>query len=523
MFQKKDPDAKSKQLKEDWTTYYNDGRAIAPIIDPEQLLILAETNEIHSACLHAKATDAIGRGHDFKPKRKNEQIDSEDEERTRAIQFLEVCNEDMTFQELLWQAAWEFLAVGWSAWEFVRAKNVYDSGIFPMPAHTVRATDDHDVFVQLRNGRTKYFKRFGVEGVLNAKTGKWMELPPDRRDEEPEVDALGVVVDPELDADSIETNDENFEEASEIITFTRYSPRSPFYGIPGYVSAAPAMAEYAAIRDFNVTWFETSGVMSRMMFIKSQSNVEEVVKLVSDVMRDAAGRYHSTLVSSLPPDASVEEVNLAPEMREGHFQKRREDLVKSILIAHNVPPYRIGWALIGQMGGAPARDMLTAYRHGEVEPVQVLFERKLAATIFGPKGLNLQNWQLVFSDLDWNETELNLNIAVRGVQAGVFSPNQGKQILGFDPDPDPALDGHYYRGIRYGQTNEAKTAMDVLADLKRSILLALEQEEARGSNKGARAKLLAASRRRGGGALRRPRSNGNGKTEPSLPGDLGQA
>jgi capsid portal protein len=376
--------------------------------------------------------------------------DAPESEKDRAQAFIDQVNQDMTFQDLLHQAAWEFCAIGWGAWEVVRVEPFNESALYPIPAHTLRATNDPRIFVQVRAGRFAYFKRFGLQVFVDARDGRVYDTKPD---------------------------DKDYVEATEIIAFSRYSPRSSFYGIPSFVSSAPAMAEYAAIREFNTSFFETSGVMSRMIFLKSNTDVTEVLNEINDTLVDAAGRNHSTLVSDLPADADIKEIDLAPDVREGHFGKRREDLVKSILIAHNVPPYRVGWAQIGQMGGAPARDMLIAYRHGEVEPIQTMFERKLAVTLFGPKGLNLQGWELIFSDLDWNETELNLNIAVRGVQAGIFSPNDGAEILGRKRNPDPALDKHYYRGALLGDTGTAKSAMDVVEDMRRAIMDSLGVSE----------------------------------------------
>jgi len=422
----------SKQLPDVFEELYTIGFAIEPPYDPLKLLSLSETNEIHSAALHAVATDAVGRGWTFVPL--NEEAD--EEEKDEVAKLLNNLSPQYTFGELLYQAAWEQLAIGWAAWEVVRDDDGSIGAVYPMPAQTIRLTKDPDVYVQHKAGQFRYFKRFGAEATLNPLTGRWEDTE---------------------------------EDASEVIFFSRYSPRSR-YGIPHWVSCLASIAEYNAIRDYSLAFFESSGTVGRLMVLKTDAPevAQRYVQEITTELHNAVAKYHSTLVLGLPSTVEVAVEKLNPDMREGNFLRRREELIKAILMAHSVPPYRVGWAVLGGLGGSAAREMLQTYRHGVVEPIQTVFEDRLNKTLFGPEGLNLQNFKWKLEDLDWEETELNLEVATKAVEAGLMTPNEARRELGLEAAEDPAMDAHYYRGQEITEP-QLRKAVDILKELRDAL------------------------------------------------------
>jgi len=431
----------SQQLADAFEQLYTLGNVLQPPYDPLRLLVLAETNEIHSAALDAAATDAVGRGWKFVAKHD----EADPEERDAVMSLLNELSPQYTFAELLYQAAWELRAVGWSAWEVVRDEAGRIGAIYPMPAHTLRLSRDPDVFVQHRGGQFRYFKRFGVEAALDPLTGRWAETGQD---------------------------------ASEVIYFSRYSSRTR-YGVPHWISCLPAIAEYNAIRDYSIAFFESSGTIGRMLVVQTQTPdaARRYVDEITRELQNAVTRYHSTLVLGLPPQVQTKVEQLSPDVREGSFLRRREELVKAILMAHNVPPYRIGWAALGSLGGSAAREMLRAYRLGVVEPLQTILESRLAKTLFGPRGLNLRDWEWRLEDLDWEETELSLQVATQAVDSGLLSPNEGRVKLGLEPVEDPAMDAYYYRGTPMAEP-QVRQAVDVIKELRDALRVAVQDVSA---------------------------------------------
>lgn len=430
----------SRQLPDPWDAMYESGAAITPPYDPLRLLMLAETNEVHAAALHVVATDVAGRGWYFEAT--NDEADSD--VRDAAAKALEDLNPHLTWSELIYQAAWELRAVGWAAWEVVRGEDGRIGAVYPVPAHTLRLTRDPDIFVQHRAGRFRYFKRFGLDAAIDGRTGRAV--------------------------------DETDDPASEIIYFARYSPRTR-YGVPDWIACAAAIAEYNAIRDYSLSWFESSGTVGRSIIVKaaSRAEAEQYVSQITAELTNAIGRYHSTVVLGIPNNVDLEVERLSPDVQEGSFLRRREDLIKAILMAHSVPPYRVGWAVLGSLGGSAAQEMLQAYRHGVVEALQTVLEDRLNKTLFGQQGLDLtsKGWRWRLEDLDTQETETDLKVAVQGVDNAILTPNDARRLLGYEPGEDPALDTFYMKGQPIAEPT-AKTVEGILKDLRDALAVVNE-------------------------------------------------
>lgn len=420
----------SRQIPDAFDALYQAGRALEPPLPPERLLMLAEENAVHAACLRAKADDAVGRGWQL--------VGDQAEAADAVAERLAALTPQWTFAELLAAAAWELEAIGWAAWEVVRDGGQL-AALYPLPAHTLRLVargEPAEQYVQVRGVEQRTFAAFGAPH------------PPDR---------------------------------SEVILFRAYTPRSTYYGLPRWISAIPAIAELTAIREYNVAWYESGGTLDRLIHVAAPSAAEarQLKDEIAAALRDAAGRGHVSLVLASTQDTGVQVQFLAPQVgaREGQFIRRREDLVKEILMAHGVPPYRIGWAELGSLGGSAAREMLRAYRIGVIEPIQTILEARLQQTLFGPQGLALRGqWRL--NDLDWEETELNLKLATEGIAHGMLTPNEARQLLGRAPADEPALDRHYLgeRIHPLGEEPEVQRAVDVLHEVRQALLAAVGPE-----------------------------------------------
>lgn len=435
----------SRQLRDPFTTFYVQGIALEPPLPPERLLNLTEDNALHSACLMAKATDSCGRGWEFKPKEGKEN-DQELIESETPIQLKEAVAKfcpELTFSQLLYQAAWEMDAIGWSVWEIVRMYRRGYKGnqylpigaIYPIPAHTVRATLDPRKWVQIRAGRVRYFKKFGAKCDINNETGSIYEWGGRGAESVGDLGELYL--------------------ASELIIFKTYTPRSIWYGLPRWVSAIATVAELTAIREFNVSWFASGGQTDYAMHFSAQ-DIDVAKNMVAEARQqllENQGRGHTILMTAGSEDTEVAVNKLGELLREGHFRFRRGDLAKEVLIAHNTPPYRIGWAETGSLAGNAAKEMLEAYKFGAIEPVQEVFEEGLERTLFNPDlgGLNPGDFCFRLHDLEMMDMQFTTDRTLRSVQFGVLTPNQGREELGWDPDDEhPELDKYYHNGQEIG-------------------------------------------------------------------------
>lgn len=365
-------------------------------------------------------------------------------------QAMEDLTPDLTFTELLYQAAWEMDAIGWSAWEVVRENNDGTPGvhgkiaaIYPIPAHTLRASLDPRKWVQIRAGRVRYFKKFGAECTINNETGDILDWNKTPKSKEATAN---------MGEDYI---------ASELIVFKTYTPRSLWYGLPRWVSSIATIAELSAIREFNISWFASGGQVDYHLHFKAD-NIEEAKTMKDDVenqIREFAGRGHTNLFTAGGPDSDVTANKLGDLLREGHFRFRRTDLIKEVLIAHCVPPYRIGWAETGSLGGNAAPEMLAAYQAGAIKPIQMVIEDRLRVTLFDPEiGIKTDDFRFTLKPMDLENAEGELKLAEAGVKDAFMTPNQAREKVGLEPDTTkPELDEYYWNGTKLGATPPVPT------------------------------------------------------------------
>jgi len=472
---------RSNQIRDPFASFYTQGLALEPPLAPERLLQLLEENSIHAAAIMTKADDAAGRGYDFvAPENVNQaptprepdqvfepiavpsngngsamfepiqqrrkygalrarirkedgvqvagQVDQLDPTLpARLKEQLEDLTPDYTFSEMLTQAATELESIGWSSWEVVRNPDGTIGAMYPLPAHTLRATIDDEVWLQVRAGRIRYFKVFGSQKRIHSVNGK-------------EYGPLEVPQDPA-------------HIATELILFKTYSPRSQWYGIPRWVSAIPTIAELTAIREFNVSWFSSGGQTDRSIHVNAAeaSAAQRIAEEIRQQLEANRGLGHTTLVTSGSPDVTVNVVQLTQQLRDGHFRFRRTDLIKEVLIVHNVPPYRVGWAELGSLGGSAAKEMLEAYQIGSVKPLQRVIEDRVKMTLFNPDkgGIDTGGYQFKLAEIDLTQMEQDLDRASRGVSGGFVTPNQAREMVGEDKVNDrPELDVYYFNGQR---------------------------------------------------------------------------
>jgi capsid portal protein len=330
--------------------------------------------------------------------------------------------------------------------------------IYPLPGHTLRAVkpdpqnpDGPRVYVQVRGDRRVYFKEFGERRGVDSATGR---------------EAAGG-------------------DANEVLILQHYSERTPYYGIPPWVSGVPPIAEFAAIREYNVSWFSSGGTGDRHMHVKAKdlTVAKQLADSILHQMQEAKGVGHTTTISHGTEDTEVEVQLMSPEVgkREGQFRDRREDLAIEILVAHQVPPYRVGWALMGSLGGSTARETLDAYRYGVIEPVQEDVEALLNATIFSPEGggFPLSGYRFRFRDPDWSELEMELRLATEAVDHAMATPNEGRELLGLPRGDDPALDRYYYSGQPVSAGGDVREAQHVLREFKQALEAVVQAERER--------------------------------------------
>jgi hypothetical protein len=194
-----------------------------------------------------------------------------------------------------------------------------------------------------------------------------------------------------------------------------------------------------AIREFNVSWFASGGQTDYIVHFVSES-LEVATKMRDDArqqMQENQGRGHTNIMIAGTSDSEMKVEKLGELLREGHFRFRRGDLAKEILIAHNVPPYRIGWAETGSLAGNAAKEMLGAYKYGAIQPIQTVIEDRLYCTLFDKDmGIDTGDFRLKLQELSLDDVEAEVERVTKLVDFAIITPNEAREELGLDPVED---------------------------------------------------------------------------------------
>ena len=450
----------SQQIREDrFLNRYVEMGLVQPLYNPERLAFLPEVNAYHARACQVKARDTAGLGWDLIPTR------SEASEKVKAEieQFL--TSQLLPLTVILYRHQYDLEVIGHGGLEVVRAGYVPAARpviLSHIPGHTLRIHESNNKFAQKRGSKIRWFKRIGYSKDVDKDTGKEYPLgsiAPERR-------------------------------ASEAIWNTLYSQRSDYYGVPDIIPALGAIHGDIARRDYNITFFDNFGVPAYAVFITGdfdpgeedpntgRTDLEEVIE---SHFSELAKNPHSTLILSLPSreggEVKIQFVPLAVEVKDASFRLYRKDNRDEIISAHGVPPYRLGIAETGSLGGSTAKESTEIYKSSIVNPRQEILEALINQWIIRHEwGFATTDWAFKFREIDMEDELRDIEIAARLFDMGAMRIRDLIRIFGgrfgLEDDPDdPLLDLRFVKGQPLSpDAGLSQQATDVLKSLQEKLL-----------------------------------------------------
>lgn len=270
-----------------------------------------------------------------------------------------------------------------------------------------------------------WFKRFGVQADVHVKDGKMFPLG-----------SLPFV-----------------ERASEIIHIPTYTPSDTYYGLPEVTPAIGAMILELLSRDFNIKFFDNNAVPQYAVVVEGFPGElpEDVKSSIRSFFTTSKGNPHQTLVLNLPAQdkemqpSKITFEKLAVEIKDGSFHTLRGDSRDETLVAHAVPPYRLGMALTGTLGASNIREANEIYKFQEVDTRRLMLEDKLMMVT--RDGFGISTWALRFGEFDTSDQQREVDRWTKLVDGGLATPNEGRVGTGQDATEDrPEMDEFYYKG-----------------------------------------------------------------------------
>jgi len=241
--------------------------------------------------------------------------------------------------------------------------------------------------------------------------------------------------------DALEAGDPLREATNQAMHFPRYSPLSPFYGVPAVLPAFPAIALSALVSEFNQSFFSNSAIPDYAVLLEGDW-AEETQELIEVFFREhLKGQAHKTLVMEQPTGGKVEFKRLtSDETKEGGFRELRKDTRDEILQAHGVPPVRVGVVETGALGGNVGSEQLKTYVESIVLPGRETLETALTEVLtrMGHEGLWFE-----FEPFDIEDELANAKVDAIYEKIGVKSAEEIRVerfpelgVLGEEGEPD---------------------------------------------------------------------------------------
>lgn len=333
------------------------------------LLTLQENCTYFDACARQIAQDVVGQGWKIVSAKPEEDVDKSEKE--EAERFLGDPNsDDETIEEIIKRCVLDWGTVGWWGIEVSRGPDRKVDGLWHMPGHTIRVHKDEVKYCQVRGSKKRWFKKFGYEKDVNKETGQELK----GRSKNP---------------------------AKELIFGRRYTSGNDYYGQPPILPAVGAVRGLIGVRDYNLSFFENYGIPAALVTLEGEweENSAKEINDFLDVEIKGSENAHKTLVLELPEGGTCTWKPLSVETKEGSFNLYYKDMRNECLSAYKMPPYRIGIAETGSLGGSTAKEATHIYIDSVINPLKKAFAQVVTSKILA-KGMSLEKVAFEFEKLD---------------------------------------------------------------------------------------------------------------------------
>jgi PBSX family phage portal protein len=427
------PGNKSRQIKEEhWAAEH--GLIPHPFVVAE-FLAMQDSCGYFDACVRQIASDVIGQGWKLIPVKEGEE---DDKEKAAITEFLLDPNtdKDEDIADIVEKVVIDWGVIGWWALEVSRDEAGKVDGIWHIPAHTIRVHKSQQKYCQTRDRRKVWFKKFGSEENISEATG-----------------------------DPVKTK-RLF--ADEMIFGKRYYPQSDYYGVPAILPSVASVFGLMGIRDYNLAFFENYGIPQALVILKGRWKPESAKKITNFIDVEIRGgvNAHKTLVMKPPKDGEVEWKPLVTKVDEAGFQIYIKILQQDVLSSYKMPPYRIGIAVMGALGGSTAEEMTKIYGNSIVAPLKKTSGNTVTKKIIR-QGLGYNKYRFEWNPLDTRDLDALTKRLQTLVSIGAMTPSMAAVEVG---KPSYEAGNQYFVAANYvpiGEESLEKREGIMTAELER--------------------------------------------------------
>ena len=355
---KRTSEISSKALKED-KQYWKEHGLMTPPYDPEAFMLYYESNGYFKKSVDQVAQDVAGQGYELDPV---EGIDMDKDAKAKEFKercqfFLKRPGGDKTIKEIIKALMTDYGTIGYWSLEVARNNAGEVAAVYHVPSYTIKVHESETKYCQTRytagKKRRVWFKKFDEEGSINMKTGKEYKRPQSGSDV-----------------------------ANELIFKKDHFIRSDYYGVPKILGSIGAVVSLIGIRDYNLSFFENFGVPAALVILSGEweEGTDEAIMDFIDTEIRGSDNAHKTLALQLPQAKWIGgdktgggEINWIPlaseKKKEGSFSEYYEEMWREVLMCYSMPPYRIGIAIQGSLGGNVESGTTRNYIDSMIDPL----------------------------------------------------------------------------------------------------------------------------------------------------------
>ena len=459
---------------------------VKPPYNPDRLASFFELNETLATGIRKKSRYEVGLGFDIAPHPYVDADDADEEQREVIRDFwrgptsrwqtsADRSAEPATPEEVKELARQDYHLVGWLALEVLTNAEGKPVGLAHVPANTVRVRRpqeainhdqaqhpedgrfvDGDIadfasrgYVQVRNGRRRYFGEFGdryrgLEPVIKTSG----DGPPTvtykvntDNDKEP------VFVDRET-GDVALGSAENLDNApaNELIFIKNPNPLEDDYGVPDWVSAMRTISADEAAKDYNREFFQNDTIPRFVIKVTGGELSEESRNDLEQMLDGLREESHRAVILEVEKfqqqlDADVE-IELEPigqgiseEMDFRQFREKNEHEIAKVL---EMPPIKIGVTGTSNRSNSDQQDKDFALE--VIQPEQHKFSTRLYKTIH-QTAFGVTDWTVDYELRGADQPKEEAQMAEQRVRAmrlaGVGLVDEAREELGLEPLGEP--------------------------------------------------------------------------------------
>jgi len=394
--------AASQQVTAKQERYLSDHGLIPHPFTASSILVMQDNCSYFDTTVRQIASDVVGQGYELKPRREGEEDQNEKDE---IQEFLDDPNEEEAdIVDIMKESIIDWGLFGWLGIEASR-KIPGDptselNGLWHVPAHTFRVHKDNNKYCQIRNNKKAWFKAYGSEKNISVLTGEEVKGTKNS--------------------------------ANELIFYKRYYPASDYYGVPPILPAVGSVMGLIGIRDYNLSFFENYGVPTALVILKGRwgkGSAEKISQFI-DVEVKGSANAHKTLVLKPPAGGEVEWKPLVTKIEEAGFKVYMKALRDEVLSSYKMPPYRIGIAETGSLGGSVAEETTKIYAGSIVSPLKKATAKIITSKIIR-KGLGLEKYKFEWKELDTRDMDAFVKRQEILFRIGAITPSQIREELGW--------------------------------------------------------------------------------------------